>query len=168
MELTEDDAMAALWAAGVEPAAVEQTSADPEDVPTRTLMSLAETLYPSAVEVTTEFIETYLSGRLEADETDRERLIEGAEILNYWAGLAFGRPFPTLDRHERARLLDEDMGVGLEEPLPEGSEIERLRYHTVDELVFAFYASPTGKSFASKETALIGTSARATYRPGPP
>lgn len=168
MELTRDDAMAALWASGVEPGAVDTTDNDSCDVPTRTMVSLAETLYPSVVEVTADFVETYLLGRVAADDTDRERLVEGAEILNYWAGLAFGRPFPRLDRSERARLLDEDMGVGLEDPVPDGSEIERLRFHTVDEIVFAFYASPTGKTFASQETALVGTSARETYRPGPP
>jgi len=166
MQLTRDDAMAALWAAGVQPETVDATDIESEDVPTRTMVSLAETLYPAIVEVTSEFVETYLAGRVTAEETDRERLIEGAEILNYWAGLAFGRPFARLERSERARLLDEDMGVGLEEPVPDGSEIERFRYHAVDEIVFAFYASPTGKTFASQETALVGTSARETYRPG--
>lgn len=153
MKLTRGDALSALGAAGVVSTAGETAPATGvdgvetpgESVVLATPVALAAVLYPSRVTVTEPFVETYLSGRVAADPAYHEAVVDGSETLDEWARVAFDRSFAALDVDERERLL-EDMGVALVDSVPDGSAVERVSYHLVDELVFAFYASPTGRA----------------------
>lgn len=156
MELSARDAMSALGGAGV--ASTVEATLRPEEggletrepTPTETLLALAEVLYPSDVEVTEAFVETYLFGRIDDDGGYWAEVTRGAAVLDDWAHAAHDAPFAALSVDERDALL-EDMGVRLVDPVPDGTDLERLHYHLVEELLVAFYSSPTGRELVGAE-----------------
>lgn len=153
MELSEPDAVSALGVADVDPSSTSGWSSPRED-PARTLLALAEVLYPSVVEVTMEFIETYLVGRSSEEPGYRAELERGVALLDDWARDAFDEEFARLSVAERDTLLRE-MGVRLVDAVPDGSALERLHYHLVEELLVAFYASPTGAELVGAHSAWV-------------
>jgi hypothetical protein len=108
-----------------------------------TLVGVADVLYPSEVEPTEDFIETFMFGRITDEEDHRERLTAGIETLNTLADEEFGSPFMALGTDERVALFEEtELRSG--ESVHDGTDIEQLNYHILDELLFAFYSSPKG------------------------
>jgi hypothetical protein len=108
-----------------------------------TMRSLATVLYPSGVEVTEEFLETYLYGRI-ADEAAYEGAVSGAvETLDSLAREQYDGAFRTLDTDQQESVIVES-DVRSAASVADGTDVERLNYHLVDELLFALYASPTG------------------------
>jgi len=155
MELSRRDALTALTAAGITATAGcggseseengETDGTEPETKPTsmETLVALGEVLYPSDVEVTSEFVETYMFGRIASEEVYEESLAAGIATLDDIAMDLRGEPFAALDEDERVDVIQiSEMRSG--DSAPDGSDVERLNYHVVDELLFAFYSSPTG------------------------
>ncbi|ERH02370.1 MAG: hypothetical protein J07HN6_00402 [Halonotius sp. J07HN6] len=146
MELTRRDAVTALTAAGITATAgcaglTGETGSDAE--PMDVLVSLAGSLYPSDVEPTAEFIETFMYGRITDEESYREELTAGIETLNRLATNQQGGAFHTLSADERTAVIENtDLRSGPSDP--EGSDVERVNYYLLDELLFAFYSSPTG------------------------
>ncbi|MDS0261269.1 gluconate 2-dehydrogenase subunit 3 family protein [Haloarcula sp. S1CR25-12] len=164
MQLSQPDAVSALGAAGIDPATeASWDGAESREDPstTRTLLALAEVLYPSVVEVTLEFVETYLVGRSSDHQRFRTELERGAETLDDWARDAFGDAFARLDVEQRDSLL-RHMGVRLVDAVPDGTELERLHYHVVEELLVAFYTSPTGAELAGAKSAWVYDAAAET------
>lgn len=149
MELTRRDAIGALGTAGIASLAGcssifgSENTADAENAGIQTLVALGEVLYPSDVEVTEEFVETYMYGRISDEESYREHLNSGVETLDSEARSANGAPFRELSEAERLGLI-EDTALRSGDAVPDGTAIERVNYHLVDELLFAFYASPRG------------------------
>lgn len=161
MELTRRDALVALAAAGGVGVAVgaggsvdlpvgdgSETTADssPTEPPAavlETLTAAAEVLYPSQVEGHREFVETFVVGRIEGRESYAAGVAETATALNDLARNWQDAPFADLDAAVRDRLL-RDLGVETADPDPDGPVSERVRYFVVDELLYAFYSSPTG------------------------
>lgn len=149
MELTRRDAMAALGAAGVTSlagcesltGATEQSSEPPSEM--ETMVALAEVLYPSEVEPTTEFIQSFLFGRIYDEDAYQAELEAGVQTLNDIARDTEGAPFARLDTDQRVSVI-ENSDIRTGESVPDGSDIQRVNYHLVDELLFAFYSSPTG------------------------
>ena len=109
----------------------------------QTLVALGEVLYPSDIEVTPEFVRTYMYGRINDEQAYQERLTSGVETLDSEAQRANDAPFRELTPDQRVRLV-ENTGLRSGDSVPDGSAIERVNYYLVDELLFAFYASPTG------------------------
>lgn len=151
MELSRRDALAALGAAGATAAAGcgslfsggEDTDTPGTAPEMETLVALAEVLYPLDAEPTVDFVETYLLGRVVDEELYREDLASGVETLDGLADDEFSRPFGELSPAERKRLVQRtDLRSG--ESVPDGSAVERVNYHLIDELLFAFYSSPVG------------------------
>lgn len=163
MELTRRDALGALGAAGVTSIAGCQSlgggSADEtptgdatpgggddeqaESTDMETLVSLAEVLYPSDVDVSQDFVETYMFGRIHDQEGYRTELASGVETLNGLAQESDGSGFTALDTDQRVSLIQEtELRSG--ESNQDGSDVERVNYYLIDELLFAFYSSPTG------------------------
>jgi hypothetical protein len=146
MQLTRRDAIGALGTAGIVSLAGCSSlfgSETAENAGLRTLVALGAVLYPSDVEVTEEFVETYMYGRINDQESYEERLASGVETLDSEARNANGAPFRELSEAERLGLI-EDTALRSGDSAPEGTAIERVNYHLVDELLFAFYASPRG------------------------
>jgi len=107
------------------------------------LTAAAEVLYPSAVEGHREFVETVVRGRTDGRSVDREGLVRTVADLDATARDWYGAPFADLSPGERDDLLRQ-LGVASADPDPDGPIFARIRYHVVDDLLFALYASPTG------------------------
>ena len=158
MKLTRRDAIGALSTAGIAAiAGCESLSSDGTGTGTATgtpgegglasegsaMMALAEVLYPSDTEVTEEYLGTYLYSRIVDEESYRNEVEAGVKTLDRLAQDAHGSVFAQLSADQRIRLI-EDTDLRSGDSVQDGTDIERINYHLIDELLFAFYASPTG------------------------
>jgi len=141
MDLSRRDALAALAAAGIAGAAgatlLDDADPDPD---LTTLVAVAETVYPSAADGVEPFVETYAAG---LPDDRRDDVLDVATELDATARDWFDAPLADLDRATRDRLLRE-LGVDAADPDPDGNLSDRVRFFLVNELLYAFYASPTG------------------------
>ncbi|WP_256290594.1 gluconate 2-dehydrogenase subunit 3 family protein [Halobellus inordinatus] len=163
MELTRRDALAALAAVGAtvgggvlagryDPPRADAASdagsgSAAEPTLSTDLLDLldaaAEVVYPSGVDGRRTFVETYVLGRTENQPAYREGLQEAAAQLDAVARDWRGQPYADLDADVRDKLL-RDLGVETAEPVADGTITERIRFYVVNDLLFAFYSSPTG------------------------
>ncbi|MBX0286252.1 gluconate 2-dehydrogenase subunit 3 family protein [Halomicroarcula sp. F28] len=160
MKLTRRDAIGALSAAGITAlAGCESLGGDGTEAGTETatgtpgdgemaggsgaMMALAEVLYPSDAEVTEEYLGTYLYGRMVDEESYRSEVEAGVETLDGLAQDAHGSAFAELSADQRVGLI-EDTELRSGDSVEDGTDVQRVNYHLIDELLFAFYASPTG------------------------
>lgn len=164
-QLTRRDALTVLGTASVATTAgcsgllsdsdTGETDAEPgegggDTTPMETLLALGEVLYPSDTDVTQSFIETYLMGRVADKDGYRTELKQGVTHLNSVAQEAHAAPFAALERSERVSLIQEsELRSGVS--LADGTDIQRVNYYLIDELLFAFYASPTGGELVGNE-----------------
>jgi hypothetical protein len=168
MDLSRRDALAALAAAGVAGVAGAAALDDPappgddgDDRPA--LVAVAETVYPTAATGVDDFVETYVDG-LPADR--REDVLAAVADLDATARDWFDAPLADLDRPTRDRLL-RDLGVDVADPDPDGYLSERLRFHVVNELLYAFYASPVGGRLVGIENPIAYPGGTESYRRAP-
>lgn len=178
MELTRRDAVAALAAAGVAGGSAVVLSdgrrsregdgggrpLDDSDV--GALVAVAEVLYPSAVENVGEFVARYARGRARERPEHARGVAESVAYLDDYAGAWHGEQFSALDPATRADTLRE-MNADTAEPDPEGSDVERVRYYLVNELLFALYSSPTGGELVGIENPQGHPGGLASYQRGP-
>jgi hypothetical protein len=59
------------------------------------------------------------------------------------------------------------LGVRTAEPDPDGTDVERVRYYVVNELLFALYSSPTGGELVGLENPQGHPGGIDSYRRGP-
>jgi len=182
-ELTRRDAIAALTATGIgvttgglltweylndDSSAGEggEPSVTLSDADRETLDVLAETLYPSEVTGISEFVETFVVGRLD-ERAGREReMVYAIEQLDEYATRYHDVPFRDLDSAERTETLD-SMGVDVADPDPDGHGVERVRFYLVNELLFALYTSPTGGELLGLENPQGYPGGTVSYQQGP-
>lgn len=174
MELTRRDALVALaGGAGVSAAAggvaerlSGETAASFDQTRIRQLRTVAAVVFPSEVDVTREFIETYVIGR----SVDRERYLEGVvdalEALNQKSQDRFGRPVTSLSEANLNRLLRQT-GVGTSTPVPDGTIPERIRYYVVNDLLYALYTTPVGGRLVNYENPDGYPGGTEAYQQGP-
>lgn len=171
MELSRRDAMAALGALGVGAAAVgvrERTGSKDEEPEARvreTLVAAAEVVYPSEVSGVSEFVETFLTGRLD-DDAHAEGLRAAVSDLDDAATEWYDGRFSALSPADRDRLLRE-IGADTAEEKPAGTTAERVRYYVVNELLLALYSSPTGGKLVGIENPQGHPGGIESYRQGP-
>ncbi|MGQ4555444.1 gluconate 2-dehydrogenase subunit 3 family protein [Halobellus sp. GM3] len=184
MKLTRRDALAALSAAGaavgggviaggLEPPRADAGTAAVETGPSATpslstdlldlLDAVAEVVYPSGVEGRRAFVESYVLGRTEDRPAYREGLREAAAQLDAVARDWRGAPFAELEPDARDRLL-RDLGVETADPDAEGPITERIRFYLVNDLLFAFYSSPTGGRLVGIENPIGHPGGTESYR----
>lgn len=154
MRLTRRDALAALatLGAGVGSGCLDgrllERQAGAETL--ATLTAVADVLYPSQVGGHEEFVETYVVGRIE----DREDYVAGVREtvadLDARAEEWFDAPVADLPPEDREELLRQ-VGADAVDPDPDGLLPGRTRHYVVNELLFAFYASPAGGRLAGIE-----------------
>lgn len=174
MELTRRDALAALTSAGIVVGAgaaalsqdrLAEERGDP-DVDVDTLVAVGEVVYPSEVEGVREFVETYVAGRT-ADRPDyRAGMADALAVVDDRARRWFDGPYAALDRDDRDATLRQ-LGADAIEPDPEGRAPARVRYYVVNELLYAFYTSPTGGSLVGTENPIGHPGGATSYRRGP-
>lgn len=155
MELTRRDALAALATGGAGAyslgrlrSAVRTGTVD--EFVTEQLRAVAEVVYPSAVDATTEFVETYVVGRSESDEEYIAAIESAGRALDDYARREFGSRFVALSPERREQVL-RSRGVDKVHPRPDGTVPERIRYYLVNELLYALVTSPTGGELIGNE-----------------
>jgi len=191
VELTRRDAIAALAAAGItvgggaavlardgrdesdgdtssnDDAATDGTVEGPiEEGHLSTLVAAASVLYPSEVDRTEAFVETFVRGRASEQPDHARGVAEAATYLDDYARAWRDRGFADLDPDEREETLRE-MGADTADPVPDGSDVERVRYYVVNELLYALYSSPTGGELVGIENPQGHPGGVESYRRGP-
>jgi hypothetical protein len=176
MELTRRDALATLASAGVvggggAAALAREHRAESDGSPVEpaildALVATAGVVYPDAVSNVVEFVETYSLGRLDARPEYREGVRDAVGELEEHARAWHGASYVELDAGTRDDLL-RSMGVDAAEEDPEGTTAERVRFHVVNELLFALYASPAGGRLVGIENPQGHPGGTGSYRRGP-
>ncbi|AFK19068.1 gluconate 2-dehydrogenase subunit 3 family protein [Haloferax mediterranei ATCC 33500] len=181
MRLTRRDALAVLAGLGITGGAVAVSQFDPPTADAdgdsevddgehpetdadllATMSAAAEVIYPSQAEGIDEFVETYVVGRA-TDESRRAAIVEAVTELDEVARDWYGAPFAELSADNRDSLLRE-LGVAAADPVPDGNVSERLRFHVVNELLYAFYSSPTGGRLVGIENPIGHAGGTESYR----
>ena len=170
MELTRRDALVALGGAGAAAGGAYTVSRLDDKEATRDvverLVPVAEVVYPSQVEVTTDFLETYVVGRIEDREGYLGGVSDSLDTIDSYAVNLREEAFRDAPHDARDSLL-RYMGVDEAEPDPDGTEAERVRYYVVNELQYALYTSPVGGKLVGTENPVGYPGGTDTYRRGP-
>lgn len=169
--LTRRDALLALGALGFAEAGAAFHRSDAGDGPLtdserERLRSLTDVLYPSAVSVDAEFLQTYVLGRYREQPDDREGAREALAVLEDAARERFGTGFASLSVENRERVL-EAIGVRRVGPVPDGRRPERVRYYLVNDLLYALYSTPVGGRLLGKENPTGHPGGLDAYQRGP-
>lgn len=182
MELTRRDALAALAGLGVAGGVggginrfAQRDGRGPDSTPAdasldearlrELFVAAAAVVYPSEVSGIEPFVETFLDGRL--DHSDHAAgLREAAGTLDERARSWHGDHFAALSAADRDSLLRE-VGADTAEEDPAGTAAERIRYHVVNELLLALYASPTGGKLVGIENPQGHPGGIESYQRGP-
>lgn len=154
-ELDRRDVLKALGAAGVTAGAgaglLEWTDDGSNgDHERKTLHAVAKTVYPSDVEGVESFVDGFVSGRLESDADRAAGIADAVAALDDYTREWEDTTFRELSPETRDETL-RGMGVDRARPEPDGYPRERVRYYLVNELLFAFYSSPTGAELVGLE-----------------
>jgi len=172
MELSRRDALAALAATGVAVggAAVladDETDDRPLDADSReTMVAAAHTLYPTPVENVEPFVDAFLDGRVHDRPDHAAGIASATDYLDDYTRSWDGESFANLHRLTRSDALHA-MNADTADPDPNGSDVERVRYYVVNELLFALYASPTGGTLVGIENPLGHPGGAGSYQQPP-
>ncbi|MDS0292673.1 gluconate 2-dehydrogenase subunit 3 family protein [Halogeometricum luteum] len=180
MELTRRDALAALAATGAGSLAgcaaprasdggagpIASNGAPVGDSEMETLVAVAEVVYPSAVDGVAEFVGTYTGGRVDGDDGYARGVAAAVESLDEYADEFHGDRYAALSASTRRDVLDY-MSVDVVDPAPDGTAAQRVRHYVVNELLYAFYTSPTGAGLAGLENPPGHPGGTESYREGP-
>lgn len=171
MELTRRDALVALGVAGAVggAGAYAVSRLDDEDVAesvVERLPPVAEIIYPSEVEATDEFLETYVVGRVEERDGYLDGVVEALDTLDGYTSRLRDESFADAPPERRDQLL-RYMGVDKAEPDPDGTDAERVRYYVLNELQYALYTSPVGGRLVGIENPVGYPGGLESYRRGP-
>lgn len=184
MRLTRRDAVAALAAAGVavggggalfrsldegrrDTSEREGASDRPiTDDGLTTLVAAAAVLYPSEVENVESFVTRYVRGRADDEPAHVAGIADAVTYLDAYAESWYDEAFAALDPSVREEALRR-MNADTAEPDPDGSDVERVRYYVVNELLFALYTTPTGGELVGLENPQGHPGGLASYQRGP-
>lgn len=131
-----------------------------------TAATLAEVVYPSEVEGSAEFGQTYVAGRIADDDAHRTGVAAAVGTLDERAEDSHGAPFRELEPADGDALLSE-MGMQSVEPDPDGSDRERVRYYLVNELLYGLMTSPKGGALVGIENPPGHAGGLEAYQQGP-
>lgn len=132
----------------------------------RRLLAVAEAIYPPEVEVTDDFVSTYVTGRLHRREQYLQAQASALHDLDIHARRHAGRSFDSLSTNRRLDVL-EQMGVHRSHPNPEGTREERIRYFVVNDLLYALFSTPVGGELVGCENPPGFPGGREAYQRGP-
>jgi len=179
MELTRRDATAALAAIGAtggaalgarrircdhDPAPRPEEGISDEQI-TKTMIAIADVVYPDAVSGIDGFVGGFLDGRLD-DRSHATAIRETVSELDERAREWHDGSIAELPAETRDRLLRE-VGADSAEEDPTGTLAERARYYVVNELLLALYASPRGGELVGIENPQGHPGGTESYRRGP-
>ncbi|WP_018258601.1 gluconate 2-dehydrogenase subunit 3 family protein [Halomicrobium katesii] len=131
-----------------------------------TLLALADTIYPDAVDNVDAFVERYVVGKIDDRPAYGRGMATALDDLESYAQTWEEQSFAALDRAGRDELLRE-FGVDTADPDPDGRPEERVRYYLVNELQYALYSSPTGGRLVGLENPQGHPGGTESYRQPP-
>lgn len=173
MELSRRDVLSALSAASVgavagcvAPTSRSEGDAEVDEHEVATLVGLGKTVYPSEVDGIERFVRDYTAERVRRDPVYEAGVVDAIARLDSYADQFYDRPYVDLSAAERTDVLHQ-FGVDTADPVPDGTDRERVRYYLVNELLYAFYTTPTGASLAGLENPPGHPGGTASYRRGP-
>lgn len=108
------------------------------------LEAMADTVYPSRVEVTSEYVQTYVRS---LDEERKKRISQAAGDLNDFTRSRYGTQFHEMSPSARETAL-RSLGVNRAISRPDGRRAEEIRYHLVNSLLYALFTTPRGSELA--------------------
>lgn len=117
----------------------DDSPASPADV--ETLTALATAILPSSFDVDESWVENRVLGRVEPKPGHFERLVAAIEAVDSHAKARFGAPVTSLPSSQRRGVLV-SMGVTEVHPTADGTTAERVRFHLVNDLLYAMLTSP--------------------------
>jgi hypothetical protein len=123
----------------------------------------AAVVYPSDVTGRRAFVERYVVGRTENRAAYRRGLAATAAELDAIARDWRDAGFADLSPDARDGVL-RGLGVTTAEPEPDGTVSERVRFYVVNDLLFAFYSSPTGGRLVGVENPVGHPGGTESYR----
>lgn len=179
MNLTRRDALAALVSAGVIAGSSAAVLSRERNVDVgrdfegssvavvEALVATALVVYPSTVENTQSFVETYAGTKLSERPAFRAAAAETVADLNAESRVFHDARFVDLAVGDRETMLRR-VGAATADPDPDGILAERVRYYVVNEVLFALYASPTGGQLVGIENPQGHAGGTDSYQRGPP
>jgi hypothetical protein len=176
-ELTRRDALAALATVGVAAGATALTWDSLGDAPDdgtaqltdhdRDLLdAVAGAVYPSEISGVSEFVETYVVGRLKNDPDRLDGVVSGVRYVDNYAEEWYDTPYLDLSADRRETAL-KAMGAGVTDPDPDGSAVGQVRFYVINELLYALYSSPTGGELLGLENPQGHPGGTDSYQHGP-
>lgn len=180
MKLTRRDLVAALSAAGVavgggavllsKDKSEKSAEADSEgrlsDRDYATLAAAAEVLYPSDLTEVETFVTGFVKRRAEESDEYAEGMRETVTYLNEYSEAWYDEGFVALEPSNREQAFRES-GAVTADPVPDGSDVERIRYYVINELLFALYSTPTGSELVGLENPQGYPGGIESYQRGP-
>ena len=167
MDLSRRDVLAALAAVGVSnTAGCFDRSNALGDHELDSLVALAEVVYPSEVTGIRDFVEQYSIGRVTGRLEYERGMADAIETLNDYANDWFDGDFADLPPAERDALLDQ-MSIDVADPVRDGTPPERVRFYLVNDLLYAFYSTPTGGELVGIENPPGHPGGTTSYQRGP-
>ena len=173
MRLTRRDALATLAGSGIVAGGAAATLArqsapvdGPEEWVLDSLVLTARVLYPSEVDGVAPFVRQYVEAKAAERPAFRSGVTGTVETLGEYAEAWEGTEFTALSPAALDDLLHR-MGVHTADPVPDGTDPERVRFHVVNELLYALYTSPTGGELVGIENPQGYPGGTSSYRRGP-
>lgn len=169
MRLTRRDAIAALAAIGATSGAAATWDRIDDELGERerdTLVAVARTVYPSAVEGIERFVERYTVGRVVDRPAYARGIADATRTLDGSAVDWYDAAFAGLDDPDREAVLRR-MGVDTAEPDSDGIDPSRVRFYLVNELLYALYTTPTGGELVGLENPQGHPGGTTSYRRPP-
>lgn len=147
MKLNRRDALVALGGLGLTSVSwlrqVDRDDVSLADDDVQALVALAETLYPSEVEVDSAFIRTYVTGQRALDEEYPAAVKAALEEVEKRARRRTGTGLTELTPERRGGVL-RATGADRAFPNPEGTDAQRIRYYIINNLLYALYTTEKG------------------------
>lgn len=137
-----------------------------DDATLSTLVAASEVLYPSEIENSREFVTQYIRGRARDDPDYATEIVNTVAYLDQYSLSWYRKQFRSLDVSTRDDVFRE-MNADTATPAPDGSDVERVRYYIINELLFALYTSPTGGALVGLENPQGHPGGLGSYQQGP-
>ncbi|MDZ7746017.1 MAG: gluconate 2-dehydrogenase subunit 3 family protein [Halobacteriales archaeon] len=145
----------------------EDTQPGPfDEADLETLVAVAQVVYPSAVDGVESFVRPFMQARASARPEHAREVAAAIEYLDTYSETLDGLLFRDLSSERQAVTLNQ-MGADAADPDPNGSEVERVRYYLVNDLLFALYSTPTGGELVGTENPMGHPGGIQSYQRGP-
>lgn len=170
--LTRRDALAVLVGGALAVSAwtaqntIEAADGTLTDAEVDTLVAAADVLYPSMVDPSPEYVETYVIGRYALSDARIDGLRSALDAVEETSVRETGRQFAELAPGRRESVL-RATGAHRSYPDPDGNTAQRIRYYVINDLLYAFYTTPQAGELVGNPNPTGHPGGIEEYRTGP-